>query len=143
VIDCVRSGCAVAAIRPALVHIFFDEQARTVPDSVHRQFIQILPQSGSLGEIPKSEAHPYGAVLMLKILAAIGLGASLMLAPVLAHADDAAKMAPKHHHHMMKHHHPMKHHHAMKHHHMMKHMMMKHHHHMMKKMHKPAAAPKS
>jgi hypothetical protein len=48
---------------------------------------------------------------MMKILAAIGLGSALMLAPVLAYADDAAakpdatmakpmaKPAPKKHHH--------------------------------------------
>jgi len=65
---------------------------------------------------------------MIRILAAIGLGSALMLAPAVAFADDAA--APKadamakpmmvkhhHHHHMMK---PVVHHH--------------HHHHMMKKM---------
>ena len=73
--------------------------------------------------------------IMLKILTVIGFGSALMLAPVLAFADDAApapdaKMAPapmmhhRHHHHMM-HHHMMMHHHTM-------------HHHMMKK---PMAAP--
>jgi hypothetical protein len=78
---------------------------------------------------------------MIKILAAIGLGSALMLAPAIAFADDAAApkpdatapaMAPKpmmhHHHHkvvvMVKHHH--------------------HHHHMMKKpMDKPTEAPKT
>jgi hypothetical protein len=71
---------------------------------------------------------------MMKILAAIGLGSALMLAPVVAFADDAApaaapdaKMAPApmamvHHHHH--HHHPM----------MMK---PKHHHHMHPMMHHP------
>jgi hypothetical protein len=81
---------------------------------------------------------------MIKILAAIGLGSALMLAPAIAFADDAAApkpdatapaMAPKP---MMHHHH---HHHAMvvmvKHHH-------HHHHHMMKKpMDKPTEAPKT
>ena len=79
---------------------------------------------------------------MLKILAAVGLGSALMLAPAVAFADDAApaapaadaKMAPK----------PMMHHH--RHHHVMHHVMHHHvmHHHMMKKpMEKPAEAPKS
>lgn len=54
---------------------------------------------------------------MIKILAAIGLGSALMLAPALAFAEDApaapAKTAPapkhmKHHHHHMKKHHVMK-----------------------------------
>jgi hypothetical protein len=83
---------------------------------------------------------------MIKILAAIGLGSALMLAPVVAFADDAApatpaadaKMAPKpmvHHrrHHVVHHvvHHKVVHHHVV-------------HHHMMKKpMEKPAEAPKS
>ena len=78
---------------------------------------------------------------MTKILAALGVGAALMLTPVLAYADDAAapaakaEMAPAK---------PMKHH---------KHMAKKpaHHHHMAKapkkmddkKMDKPAEAPKS
>ncbi|MGA2042053.1 MAG: hypothetical protein ABSG83_01640 [Roseiarcus sp.] len=60
---------------------------------------------------------------MIRILAAIGLGSALMLAPALALADDAPKpemMAKpmvhhRHHHHMMK---PVVHHH--RHHHMMK-----------------------
>ena len=73
---------------------------------------------------------------MIKILAAIGLGSALMLAPVVAFADDAApaapaadaKMAPK----------PMVHH---RRHHVVHHVV---HHHMMKKpMEKPAEAPKS
>ena len=79
---------------------------------------------------------------MLKILAAVGLGSALILAPAVAFADDAApaapaadaKMAPK----------PMMHHH--RHHHVMHHVMHHHvmHHHMMKKpMEKPAEAPKS
>jgi hypothetical protein len=83
---------------------------------------------------------------MIKILAAIGLGSALMLAPVVAFADDAApaapaadaKMAPKpmvhhHRHHVVHHvvHHKVVHHHVV-------------HHHMMKKpMEKPAEAPKS
>ena len=68
---------------------------------------------------------------MIKILAAIGLGSALMLAPVVAFADDAApaapaadaKMAPK----------PMMHHHVhhVVHHHVVHHKMMK----------KPAAKP--
>ena len=83
---------------------------------------------------------------MIKILAAIGLGSALMLAPVVAFADDAApaapaadaKMAPKpmvHHrrHHVVHHvvHHKVVHHHVV-------------HHHMMKKpADAPADAPKS
>ena len=82
---------------------------------------------------------------MMKILAAIGLGSALMLAPALAFADDAApaapaadaKMAPapkpmhhRHHRHVVVHHHVV-HHHVV-------------HHHMMKKpVEKPAEAPKS
>jgi hypothetical protein len=64
--------------------------------------------------------------MMMKILAAVGLGAALMLAPVLAYADDAAApkadatMAPKpmvhHKHHTTKkpHHTTKKHHTAKK-----------------------------
>jgi hypothetical protein len=67
---------------------------------------------------------------MIKILAAIGLGSALMLAPAVAFADDAAPMAPKpmvmHHHHHHHHHHHM----------MMKKKMMMHHHMMKKKMEK-------
>lgn len=82
---------------------------------------------------------------MMKILAAVGFGSALMLAPALALADDAApaaapdaKMAPAK---------PMMHHHH--HHHMVMHkkvVVHHHHHHMMKKPEaKPAApdAPKS
>jgi hypothetical protein len=74
---------------------------------------------------------------MIKILAAIGLGSALMLAPAIALADDAAapaadaKMAPK----PMAHH---RHHHVV--HHVVHHKVVHHHvvHHMMKK---PAAKP--
>jgi hypothetical protein len=59
---------------------------------------------------------------MMKILAAVGLGAALMLAPVLAYADDAAApkadatMAPKPmvHHTTKKPHHTTKKHHTAK-----------------------------
>ena len=61
---------------------------------------------------------------MIKILAAVGLGSALMLAPAVAFADDAP-MAPK----------PMMHHYH-HHHHMMKPVVHHHHHHMMKKMEK-------
>jgi hypothetical protein len=88
---------------------------------------------------------------MMKILAAVGLGSALMLAPVLAFADDAAvpapaadaTMAPKPMHHHRHHAHHVVHHHVVHHH------VMHHHaaHHMMKKpakpMEKPAEAPKS
>jgi hypothetical protein len=69
---------------------------------------------------------------MIKILAAIGLGSALMLAPAVAFADDAAapaadaKMAPK----------PMAHHHVV--HHVVHHVHHVAHHKMMKK---PAAKP--
>jgi hypothetical protein len=79
---------------------------------------------------------------MTKILAALGVGAALMLTPVLAYADDAAAPAPKAEMAPAK---PMKHH---KHHAAKK---PAKHHHMAKapkkmddkKMDKPAEAPKS
>jgi hypothetical protein len=71
---------------------------------------------------------------MIKILAAVGLGSALILAPVVAFADDAApaadaKMAPK----------PMAHHHHVAHH--VVHHKVVHHHVVHHKMKKPAAKP--